>query len=70
MFLDAWLKLGIFFGPIILLAILIFGLMYPVVLFRLFVACRRLLREGETEQFWLTAALMILVTVPVVALII
>jgi hypothetical protein len=67
-FLDAWLKLSIF-GPIILLAILLGGLVYAAALFRAVAACRRLLREGELEQFWLTAVLVILLTVPVAALI-
>ncbi|PHV36821.1 hypothetical protein CSQ95_22490 [Janthinobacterium sp. BJB304] len=69
MFLDAWLKLSIFW-PIILLAILLGGgLLYAVALFRAILACRRLLREGELEQFWLTVVLVILLTVPVAALV-
>lgn len=68
MFLDVWLKLSIFW-PIILLAILLGGLLYAVALFRAIMACRRLLREGELEQFWLTAVLVILLTVPVAALV-
>lgn len=68
MFLDAWLKLSIF-GPIILLAILLGGLVYAVALFRAVAACHRLLREGELEQFWLTATLVILLTVPIAVMI-
>lgn len=67
MFLDGWLKLGIF-GPVIMLAILLIGLVYAVVLFRAVAACRRLLREGELEQFWLAAALVALLTVPIASL--
>lgn len=68
MFLDAFLKLSIF-GPIILLSMLLGGLVYAVALFRAIATCRRLLRERELEQFWLTVALVILLTVPVAALI-
>ena len=67
MFLDGWLKLGII-GPVILLAIVVGGLAYAVALFRAVAACRRLLREGEIEQFWLTAALVMLLTFPIASL--
>ncbi len=68
MFLDAWLKLSIF-GPIILLAVLLGGSLYAIALFRAVTSCRRLLRKGELEEFWLRVVLVVLLTVPVVALI-
>jgi hypothetical protein len=67
-FLDAWLKLSIFW-PIILLAVLLGGSLYAVALFRAVTSCRRLLLKGELEEFWLRGGLVVLLTVPVVALI-
>jgi hypothetical protein len=67
--LDAWLKLGIF-GPIVLLVILLCVLLLGFALYRAISTCRRLLREGEMEQFWLTAGLVALLCVPVAALIV
>lgn len=68
MFLDALLKLSIF-GPIIFLVILLGGLAYAFALFRAVSTCRRLLREGELEQFWLTVVMVILLITPVAALV-
>jgi hypothetical protein len=68
-FLAAWLKLSIF-GPIILLAVLLGGSLYAVALFRAVTSCHRLLREGELEKFWLTVVLVVLLTVPIVALVV
>lgn len=59
--------LGIF-GPIILLAILVAGLLYVAAVVWAVLACRKLLRAGEIEQFWLTTALIALLTVPVAVL--
>jgi hypothetical protein len=66
-FLDAWLRLSIF-GPVILLIVLIGALVYALALFRAVASCRRLLRENELEQFWLTASLVILLIVPIAVL--
>jgi hypothetical protein len=69
MLLDAWLKLGIF-GPIVLLVLLLCVPLLGFALFRAFSTCRRLLREGAVEQFWLTAGLVALLCVPIAALIV
>lgn len=55
MFLDAWLRLGIF-GPVVLLALLFGLLTVGLALYRAVVARLGLRRNGEFEHTWLKVA--------------